>query len=99
MPEHKIVTRLRELMALGLTAEEAYTVHFGLAAAHMADVQAGVQAAKKPDPTKRYAPTAAVQVLGDTGVQARLRSEAARVFEATGTDTLHELFAFLDAGT
>jgi hypothetical protein len=83
-------------MALGLTAEEAYTVHFGLAAPHLPNMETEAQGPSRSDPTKGYAPTAAVQVLGDTGVQARLRSEAARVFEATGTRSLHELFAFLE---
>jgi len=73
MPEHRIVTRLRELMVLGLTAEEAYTVHFGLIAPHLADA--------------------------GTHIQSRLRSEADRVFKATGTQSLHELFAFLEAET
>jgi len=99
MPEHQLVQRLRALMELGLTPEEAVTTKFGLAAAYVPGVVAEVQGPPRSDPTKGYAPTAAVQVLGDTPTQGRLRSELARVFEATGTRNLEGLYVFLETET
>jgi len=99
MTEHRLVTRLRELMLLGLSGEEAFSLKYALVASHIADLQKEAQDHPAPTFGEGHKPTAALQILGDTDVQARLRSEVARVFTATGTKSLHELFAFLDAGT
>jgi hypothetical protein len=86
-------------MELGLTAEEAVTAKFGLAAAYVPGVVAEVQGPPRTGFVEGYDPLPAVRAVGDTPTHGRLRSELARVFEATGTRNLEELYAFLETET
>ena len=96
MADHPITARIRELITLGLTAEEAVSVKFGLIAPYIPGVVAAVQGPPHVGFTEGYNPLPAVQALGDTGAQAHLRLELAQVFESTGTRSLEELYTFLE---
>ena len=96
MAESAVVVRMRELITLGLTAQEAVAVKFALVAPYIPAVVAAVQGPPHIGFTEGYDPLPAVQALGDTGAQAHLRLELAQVFESTGTRSLEELYAYLE---